>query len=93
MPGFATTVRATAHKLAFWHQLPRLTLLGRSLLLVVAELLVNAVFWAVAGILFGKNDTRSILGLALLAWVRFICDERSACLLIYTQPDSRPTTW
>ncbi|KAL1753727.1 high-affinity nickel-transport protein-domain-containing protein [Schizophyllum commune] len=77
MPGFATTVRATAHKLAFWHQLPRLTLLGRSLLLVVAELLVNAVFWAVAGILFGKNDTRSILGLALLAWtlgLRHVCD-------------------
>ncbi|KAI5835816.1 NicO-domain-containing protein [Schizophyllum commune Tattone D] len=69
MSGFATTVRATAHKLAFWHRLPRLTLLGRSLLLVVAELLINAVFWAVAGILFGKNnDTKSILGLALLAW-------------------------
>ncbi|KAL1735641.1 high-affinity nickel-transport protein-domain-containing protein [Schizophyllum commune] len=69
MSGFATTVRATAHKLTFWHRLPRLTLLGRSLLLVVAELLINAVFWAVAGILFGKNDdTKSILGLALLAW-------------------------
>ncbi|KAL1718807.1 high-affinity nickel-transport protein-domain-containing protein [Schizophyllum commune] len=69
MSGYATTVRATAHKLAFWHRLPRLTLLGRSLLLVVAELLINAVFWAVAGILFGKNDdTKSILGLALLAW-------------------------
>ena len=81
MPGFATTVRATAHKLAFWHQLPRLTLLGRSLLLVVAELLVNAVFWAVAGILFGKNDTKSILGLALLAWVRSICNDLSAPLI------------
>ncbi|KAI5889739.1 NicO-domain-containing protein [Schizophyllum commune H4-8] len=68
MSGFAITLRAMVHKLAFWHRLPRLTLLGRSLLLVVAELLVNAVFWAVAGILFGKNDTRSILGLALLAW-------------------------
>lgn len=84
MSGFAATMRATAHKLAFWRRLPRLTLLGRSLLLVVAELLINAVFWAVAGILFGKNnDTKSILGLALLAWVRSICNNLSAPL-IYT---------
>ncbi|TRM69742.1 high-affinity nickel-transport protein-domain-containing protein [Schizophyllum amplum] len=68
MPGLAT-IRAASSKLAFWHKIPRLTLLGRSLLLVVCELLANAVFWAVAGILFGKNkDTKSILGLALLAW-------------------------
>ncbi|KAL1748614.1 high-affinity nickel-transport protein-domain-containing protein [Schizophyllum fasciatum] len=68
MVGLVTNLGASAHKLAFWRRLPRLTLLGRSLLLVACELLVNAVFWAVAGILFGKHDTRSILGLALLAW-------------------------
>ena len=51
-------------------RVPRLTLFGRSLLLVVAELLANAACWAAAGALFGtKRETQSILGLALLAWV------------------------
>lgn len=50
---------------------PRLTLFGRSLLLITSELAVNAVCWILAGILFGrKQSTRSILSLALLAWVR-----------------------
>jgi high-affinity nickel-transport protein len=57
----------------FWLILPhatRLTLFGRSLLLIVSELLTNACCWIVAGILFGKHDqTRSLLSLALLAWV------------------------
>jgi hypothetical protein len=49
----------------------RLTLFGRSVLLIAAELLVNAICWMVAGILFGSHSERqSILGLALLAWVR-----------------------
>ncbi|KIM89142.1 hypothetical protein PILCRDRAFT_813050 [Piloderma croceum F 1598] len=56
----------------FWLILPpapRLTLFGRSLLLIVSELLANACCWIVAGILFGKHDqTRSVLSLALLAW-------------------------
>lgn len=47
----------------------RLTLLGRSTLLLTAELLANAVFWVVAAILFArKQQTRSVLSLALLAW-------------------------
>ena len=48
----------------------RLTLLGRSVVLILCELLANATCWIVAGILFGRNeDTQPILGLALLAWV------------------------
>jgi len=57
----------------FWLVLPRtahLTLFGRSLLLIVAELLANACCWIVAGILFGKRgQNQSVLSLALLAWV------------------------
>ncbi|KAF9524277.1 high-affinity nickel-transport protein-domain-containing protein [Crepidotus variabilis] len=49
--------------------LPKLTLFGRSLLLFICEIIANAVCWATAGILFGRNkDTTSILTLALLAW-------------------------
>lgn len=49
---------------------PSLTLFGRSALLVVLLLSVNALLWAVAGILFGKDkNTQPILSLALLAWV------------------------
>ncbi|KAI0802053.1 high-affinity nickel-transport protein-domain-containing protein [Irpex lacteus] len=52
-----------------YNRLPRLTLFGRSVLLLGTELLVNAVCWIVAGILFGRNEaTRPILSLALLAW-------------------------
>jgi high-affinity nickel-transport protein len=51
--------------------MPRLTLFGRSLLLLGSLVLVNVVCWIVAGILFGrKSDTQPILSLALLAWVR-----------------------
>ncbi|KAI0087802.1 high-affinity nickel-transport protein-domain-containing protein [Irpex rosettiformis] len=50
-------------------RLPRLTLFGRSVLLLGSELLANAICWIVAGILFGRNKpTRPILSLALLAW-------------------------
>ncbi|KAJ6605678.1 high-affinity nickel-transport protein-domain-containing protein [Mycena sp. CBHHK59/15] len=46
-----------------------LTLFGRSLLLISALALANAVCWIVAGILFGrKSETQPILSLALLAW-------------------------
>ena len=49
---------------------PRLTLFGRSSLLLVAELLANAVCWIACGVLFGRReDTRPILSLALLSWV------------------------
>lgn len=52
----------------WWTPTFRLTVFGRSLLLVCAEVITNAVCWAVAGILFaGKH--RSALGLAMLAWV------------------------
>ncbi|KAJ6534479.1 NicO-domain-containing protein [Mycena vulgaris] len=47
----------------------RLTLFGRSLLLMSSLLLANAICWIVAGILFGrKSDTQPLLSLALLAW-------------------------
>ncbi|KAK0201807.1 NicO-domain-containing protein [Desarmillaria ectypa] len=50
-------------------RLPRFTLFGRSLLLVVFELLANAICWTIAGILFGRSrETQPILSLALLAW-------------------------
>ncbi|KAI0714024.1 high-affinity nickel-transport protein-domain-containing protein [Cerioporus squamosus] len=48
---------------------PTLTLFGRSLLLLTAELLANAVCWIVSAILFARRPaTRPILSLALLAW-------------------------
>ncbi|KAI0345970.1 NicO-domain-containing protein [Trametopsis cervina] len=54
---------------ALYGRRPRLTLLGRSALLLTGELLANAVCWVVAGILFGRHEaTRSILSLALLSW-------------------------
>ncbi|KAL0067115.1 hypothetical protein AAF712_005902 [Marasmius tenuissimus] len=50
-------------------RLPRLTIFGRSLLLIALEVLANVGCWAAAAAMFAtKEDTRSILGLALLAW-------------------------
>ncbi|KAH8989651.1 NicO-domain-containing protein [Lactarius hatsudake] len=47
----------------------RLTLFGRSVVLIGCELLANAICWIVAGILFGgRKETQPILGLSLLAW-------------------------
>lgn len=47
----------------------RLTLLGRSVLLIALELLANALSWTIAAILFArKSDTRPLLSYALLAW-------------------------
>lgn len=52
-------------------RIPELTIFGRSLLLILLELFANALLWVIAGILFGRNDnTRPIMNLALLAWVR-----------------------
>ncbi|KAH9846110.1 high-affinity nickel-transport protein-domain-containing protein [Lenzites betulinus] len=52
-----------------YRALPRLTLLGRSALLLAAELLANTVCWVVAAILFGRHaETRPLLSLSLLAW-------------------------
>jgi hypothetical protein len=52
---------------------PRLTLFGRSLVLVICELVANAALWVVCGLLFGRDEEkRSILNLALLAWVIFL---------------------
>lgn len=52
-------------------RLPKLTIFGRSLLLITLELFANALLWVAAGILFGRDDnTRPVLNLALLAWVR-----------------------
>ena len=48
----------------------RLTLFGRSAMLVGCELLANATCWVIAGILFGgRKNAQPILGLGLLAWV------------------------
>lgn len=48
----------------------RLTLLGRSLLLLTSELIANALCWLAAGLLFARHaETRSLLSLSLLAWV------------------------
>ncbi|THH03297.1 hypothetical protein EW145_g6371 [Phellinidium pouzarii] len=47
----------------------KLTLFGRSLLLITLELFANAVCWIVAGLLFGRREeTRGTMSLALLAW-------------------------
>jgi hypothetical protein len=43
----------------------RLTLLGRAVFLVIAELVANAACWTAAALCLPK----SLLGLALLAWV------------------------
>ncbi|KAF5385618.1 hypothetical protein D9757_005552 [Collybiopsis confluens] len=52
-----------------WRSIPELTLLGRSLLLLAAEILFNAACWTAAGVMFGRTqETKSILGLAMLAW-------------------------
>ena len=51
-------------------RVPRLTIFGRSVLLLTAEVLANAVCWIVCAILFARRPaTRPILSLALLAWV------------------------
>jgi hypothetical protein len=63
-------------------RIPGLTIFGRSLLLISLEVCSNALFWIMAGILFGRNDdTRPILNLALLAWVR----PKSPCVLTVAQ--------
>jgi hypothetical protein len=46
----------------------RLTIFGRSLLLIVSEITANVVCWVVCAVLFRKQG--SVLGLALLSWVR-----------------------
>ncbi|KAH8825260.1 hypothetical protein DL96DRAFT_1612534, partial [Flagelloscypha sp. PMI_526] len=52
--------------------LPRLNLHGRALFLIIGELFANATLWIVAGLLFGiHDDTKPLLGLALLSWVFF----------------------
>jgi len=52
--------------------MPRLTLFGRSVLLITSELAVNVAMWVVSGLLFGRDPARRpILNMALLAWVMF----------------------
>jgi hypothetical protein len=74
LPG-ETTVMIHGHPtrwrrtVRFFHR-RRLTLFGRSVVLIGCEILANVICWAVTGILFaGRRDTQPILGLALLAWV------------------------
>lgn len=45
----------------------RLTLMGRSALLILLVVLGNLGCWAVAGLTFSKTD--GLVNLALLAWV------------------------
>jgi len=52
-----------------WKRIPRLTLLGRAVVLIGGELLFNAICWIAAGITLRESD--GLLGLALLAWVRY----------------------
>ncbi len=60
-------------KISSLYHAPKLTLFGRSLLLLSCELMMNVVCWIVAGILFGRSEnTRPVLSLALLAWVSTI---------------------
>ncbi|KIM40857.1 hypothetical protein M413DRAFT_19048 [Hebeloma cylindrosporum] len=62
--------------------LPKLTLFGRSVLLLFSELAANAICWTVAGILFGRNsETRPTLSLALLAWDESAIDNATRGLL------------
>lgn len=61
-----------------------LTLFGRSLLLLTAELLANAVCWIVCAVLFARRPaTRPILSLALLAWVSPVFRLSVSLLLLY----------
>ncbi|KZO96965.1 NicO-domain-containing protein, partial [Calocera viscosa TUFC12733] len=47
----------------------RLTIFGRSVLLLGSLLVFNALCWTLAGVLFGRTDqTREVLSLCLLAW-------------------------
>ncbi|KAF8349478.1 NicO-domain-containing protein [Amanita rubescens] len=47
----------------------RLTLFGRAILLLIAELIANALCWVIAAILFARSSTtRLIMDYALLAW-------------------------
>lgn len=80
----------------FFSKKPRLTLFGRSLILVISELLANAICWIVAGILFGRHDQkRSFLSLALLAWVRTAAApfHRSCFVVSYCYTNSRLLDW
>ena len=62
---------------------PKLTIFGRSLLLILLELFTNALFWVMAGVLFGKDsNTRPVLNLALLSWV---CVPNFTCVLVVAQ--------
>lgn len=49
--------------------LPQLSIFGRSLLLLAAELGANIICWTTAAILFGRSKaTQPVLSLSLLAW-------------------------
>ena len=64
--------RSRVMKLLGRFTLPRPSLFGRSLILFLGEVMANATMWIVAGLLFGFDpDTRPVLSLCLLAWVRY----------------------
>ena len=88
----------------------RLSLFGRALLLLSLELLANAALWIVAGILFagrhavGRGDSgdedrddadrRSLLSLAVLAWVRSVCVHSTyTCTHSTYHTDAWSQTW
>lgn len=70
----STSVLTCHSMLVFPLQLrtPRLTIFGRSLILISAEFLANAACWIVAGLLFARRtQTKDLMSLCLLAWVGF----------------------
>lgn len=53
-------------------QLPRLTIFGRSVLLISGEVVLNVAMWIIAVILFrphASGDAGDLLSLAMLSWV------------------------
>lgn len=48
----------------------RLSALGRTVTLLGGELACNTIIWAISGFLFRKPESRGVLSLCLLAWVR-----------------------
>ncbi len=64
------TLTARFRAFCLHHRRHRLTLFGRSVVLIGCELLANAICWIVAGILFGgRRQSQPLLSLSLLAWV------------------------
>lgn len=72
-------------------RLRRLSLPFCTFLLLLGELLFNAIAWVITAVLFGRRkDTEVVLGLGLLAWVRTSCTYHAVLIDII---DTRLETW